>query len=289
MDKKKLALVGIFYDGYIDSWKDFLRNFYYFWPDCPYELYIVSNETTLIEYDKVNWIPAGKDAEYSKKVQAAIDQIDADYLLLMLEDFYFGASLGKMELEPVLEYVVTNDIKYYCLSSLSSFTKYYSELYDKNIPYLYKINPKKKYTLGCQAVIWEKNFLKSCIGTRNYNAWVFEGALAQSKRTHTEEFLNKCVKDTRNILKLQHGILQQKLLPPTVQYFKNIGLPLSSNREIMSEKSYRRYVRNARLSASLPRPIYKLLKSIIGKKRGNAVLDKYEKEIQVVIRENFGE
>lgn len=43
MSKHKLSIVGIFFDGYIDSWIDYIHCFEKFWPDCPYDHYIVNN------------------------------------------------------------------------------------------------------------------------------------------------------------------------------------------------------------------------------------------------------
>lgn len=287
MSKQKLAIVGIFYDGYMDSWIDYIRCFKNFWPGCPYKHYIISN-TKSIEENDIIFICAGSDAEYSRKVQTALEQIDADYYLLMLEDFYIGKSLEQNILEPILAYIEKEDFDYYCLSSLSSFTKYKSDLYDNSKKYLYKINPNNRYTLGCQAVIWKREFLAQCIGKSNYNAWIFEGALAKSKKVHSFEFLAKSVKDVRNVLNLQHGILQQKMIPTTIEYFERIGFPLTTKRSVMSKKQFNKYVRNSKLATFIPKSIYKILKKIIGEKRGNAVLDKYEVEIDHIVKENFG-
>lgn len=287
MNKQKLAIVGIFYDGYMDSWIDYIRCFKKFWSDCPYKHYIISN-TESIEENGITFISAGPDAEYSKKVQTALEQIDADYYLLMLEDFYIGKQLEQNVLETILDYIEKENLDYYCLSSLSSFTKYKSDLYDNSKDYLYKINPNNRYTLGCQAVIWKKEFLVQCVGKSNYNAWIFEGALAKSKKVHSSEFLAKSVKDVRNILNLQHGILQQKMIPTTIEYFEKIGFPLTTKRSVMSKKQYNTYVRNSKLATYIPKPIYWIMKKIIGERRGNAVLDKYEVEIDRIVKENFG-
>ena len=287
MSKERLAIVGIFYDGYEDVWRDFVRCFRRFWKDCPYPVYIIdiTAKPKYFSDNNMTVINAGEGAEYSKKVQTALQQIDADYYLLLLEDFFLGHKLEKSVLEPILDYIEDKNIKYYSLSALSSFTKYRSDLFDKNKDYLYCINPNLRYTLGCQAVIWRKDFLQKCIGSQNYNAWVFEGALTNSKVVHTKQFLNGCVKDTRNILGLKHGVLQGKMLPRTVEYYKNIRFPLTSSRDIMSERDFRQYVLKSKVSASVPRNIHKSLKRLISK---GAVLDKYSSEIQLVIKENFG-
>ena len=206
----------------------------------------------------------------------------------MLEDFFLSKRLDKNILEPIISYIESENLDYYCLSSLSSFTRYKSELYDSKLNYLYKINPNNRYTLGCQAVIWKKDFLKKCVGNGNYNPWIFEGALAKSKKVHTLAFLSKCVKDDRNLLGLKHGILQQRMIPTTMEYFKKIGEPLSTNREVMEKKEYRKYVFISWLSAHIPRFLHNLIKILI-KQNNNSVLDRYKLEIETVIKENFGE
>lgn len=288
MSKEKLAIVGIFYDGYEDAWIDYIRCFNRYWSDCPYRHYIIDNIKGMENVDNIMFFHAGEDAEYSRKVQTALEKIDADYYLLMLEDFFIGEKLDKDVLKPVMDFIYDENIDYYCLSSLSSFSKYKSVLYNPSKNFLFKINPQNRYTLGCQAVIWKRDFLKQCIGTSNYNAWVFEGALAKSEKVHSSEFLQKCVKDERNILKLKHGILQQKMIPTTMRYFEKIGYPLTTQRAVMSDKQFNKYVRNSRLSSILPKPIYKFLKGILREKRGNVVLDKYEMEIDKIVKENFG-
>ncbi|MCR5639678.1 MAG: hypothetical protein K6F97_12700 [Lachnospiraceae bacterium] len=288
MSEERLAIVGIFYDGYEDVWRDFVRCFRRFWKDCPYHVYIIDITATPKYFSDNNMtvINAGEGAEYSKKVQMALQQIDAKYYLLLLEDFFLGHELERSVLEPVLDYIEDKNIKYYSLSALSSFTAYHSTLFDKSKEYLYNINPNLRYTLGCQAVIWRKDFLQNCIGTRNYNAWVFEGALTNSKKVHTKRFLQGCVKDTRNILGLKHGVLQSKLLPRTVDYYKGIKFPLTTTRTVMSESDFKKYVMRSRISAVIPKALHSLLKKITSK---GAVLDKFSDEIRIVIKENFGE
>lgn len=93
--RKDLAIVGIFWDGYYDMWEDFLELKEKFWKDCPYPLYIVNQAKNLNfqkKYD-VTVIHAGESAEYSKKVQTALAQIDSDYFLLLLDDFFFSAEI----------------------------------------------------------------------------------------------------------------------------------------------------------------------------------------------------
>ena len=115
----KLAIVGIFFDGYEDMWYDFVNLFHKNWPDCPYPLSIVDNVAELdpqkVDTSKVTVLHAGKDAEYSRKVQLAVDQIDAEYYLLLLEDFFVVKPVSNRKIRDVLAFIQREKIEYYTM------------------------------------------------------------------------------------------------------------------------------------------------------------------------------
>lgn len=226
-----LAIVGIFYDGYSDMWEDFLILFRKYWSDCPYPLYIV-NQVTDIDCEPygVQVLHAGKEAEYSKKVQMAVDNIDADYFLFLLEDFFFSEYLSGDVLQPVINFMNEKKAKYYGFH-LDLFVE--SRL--KGI--VREISPSDEYTVVSAYNIWKKDFLQQCIGHDNYNAWVFEGIYAKAPKVHTNEFLKGCYFDQQNTLCLVHGAIQGKFLPRTKKIFLEKGYNFQTNREVLDKKS----------------------------------------------------
>jgi hypothetical protein len=50
------------------------------------------------------------------------------------------------------------------------------------------IDSTAEYTVSCQPSIWEKEFLKECIGSRNYNAWYLKGFIVIQKSTYGRVF-----------------------------------------------------------------------------------------------------
>ncbi len=275
MESKKLAIVGIFYDGYYDVWEDFLELKERFWKDCPYPLYII-NQCKKLSFKKkydVTVINAGADAEYSKKVQTALEKIDADYLLLLLEDFFMSHEIVGGVLDETIKLMVEHDVKYYTMP-LSEFLVIGGGKIFNGISYIYDISPKRKYTLSCQPAIWEKNFLRKSIGTGNYNAWIFEGMYLKSQKAHTEEFLKQCKIDSRNILGLKHGVLQGYLFPNLVKYYTSIGYQLKNKRPILPKSiRMKRWIR-----FHLPDCILNTVKKSV---TGQSVISKYSKEIDI--------
>lgn len=279
---EKLVIVGIFYDGYYDLWEDFLECFERFWPDCPYKKYIVNNNREL-EYEKkynVELIHAGKSAEYSRKVQIALKSIDADYYLLLLDDFFMGKKIYKDPLSDVIQFMKAENIEYYSMP-LKEFQNNKAKKIYKNISYLRKILPKSEYTVSCQPAIWKKDFLKACIGEENYNAWVFEGIYTKSELAHSEWFLERLCVDQRNLLHLYHGALQGALIPDTYKYFLNIGYRFRTKRKMLSNQQYRKHKGKAKIKALVPISVEKIVKKYL---RTNSVIEKYSKEINETMK-----
>lgn len=276
---KKLAIVGIFFDDYKDLWRDFIHLFEENWPECPYDMYIVNQQENIDYESKFKIINAGKEAEYSRKVQTALEKINADYYLLLLDDFFLSKKIESNILESLLEYIYINDIKY-CSLPLDDFSGSFKGKRIKDFKNMREITPKAEYTVSCQPAIWKKDFLSKCIGSENYNAWIFEGIYSKSVYAHTEEFLDKCVAHVNNLLELKHGAIQGKMLPSTVEYYKNNGYKMKNNRSILSKTKYFKYKTKIFVKNMIPLKIQKKIKSRI---KSKSIIEKYNDEIITIM------
>lgn len=279
MENVKIAIVGIFFDGYYDIWEDFLELFSEKWPDCPHPLYIVNNERD-ISFDKkysVSVLHAGKDAEYSRKVQLAVKEIDADYYLLLLEDFFIQKKLAADALDSIMSYIEKNCIKYYRMN-ISDFQVQGAKKISLGPE---RISEKDEYTLSCQPSIWEREFLKECIGTENYNAWIFEGIYAFSKRAHEKTFLDQCRVDFSNPLSIRHGAVQGKMLPTVYADFAAEGYVFKNKREVLDSDSYKKHLNKQKIKEILPLSVQRFIKKHM---KTQSVLDKYKDDIQDMMK-----
>ena len=235
---KRLAIVGVFFDGYIDLWRDFFGLMKKNWPDCPYDLYVIDNEVQLSDSDTcgldVNVINAGKNAEYSKKIQMAIEHIDAEYLLLLLEDFYIVSPVCTEKIINIMKFIENENIDYYSMPMPEFIDKKEKENFKDYS--LKRISKRREYIFSCQPSIWNKDFLKLCIGKENYNAWIFEGIYAKSDCVRNDQFLKYSVLDYSNPLNLRHGAIQGKLVPNTVKLIRKCGYSITTSREILPHK-----------------------------------------------------
>lgn len=73
-------------DAYRDLWRPFFTLFWRYWPDCPFPVYLGA---TYAKYDdqRVTTLAAG-DETWGNAFRRCLERIDAEYVLLLLEDYF---------------------------------------------------------------------------------------------------------------------------------------------------------------------------------------------------------
>ena len=142
---------------------------------------------------------------------------------------------------------------------------------------LFRLSKSREYLFSCQPSIWKKEFLRLCIGTENYNAWIFEGIYARSTVVRDQVFLQKSVIDYNNPLCLCHGAVQGKMLPSAMKKIADSGYELTSKRAIFQDQNS--------LKRKLMQTVVKCLKLLhMGRLKDKlyrgAVLNKFSDQIE---------
>ena len=75
-------------DAYSDLWTPFFTLFWRNWPDCPYPVFLGTNREHF-EHPRVRILNAGLDESWSKNLRSFLSRIDSEYVLFLLEDFFF--------------------------------------------------------------------------------------------------------------------------------------------------------------------------------------------------------
>ena len=259
----KMTVVFIGFDGYKDVWNDCINLYHKYWPDNSFKTIFVNNELD-IGYENVEVLHAGKDAEWSKKVNLAIENIDTPYICLLLEDFLFGDNVDNKTVEDTLDFIEKENIRYYKLVNMNRAVKNRDPLY-KDIKYLHIIPKSDEYGISLQAAIWKKDYLKELLGDDNYNAWKFEFDRVKEADYRNNDPNPACIFDDRNILNLKHGVIQSKYLPNTIKYFKKKGINLNVEREVMSYFQYYKLRFISKSKYLMPKSLRKKVKHILEK------------------------
>lgn len=89
-------------DAYSDLWPYFFHFFFKHWPTAPTPVYLIANERTYGD-PRVKTITVGPDQQWGSNTRQAISQIDAELVVLLLDDFFFDAPFPSETFSQTLE------------------------------------------------------------------------------------------------------------------------------------------------------------------------------------------
>ncbi len=185
MAKNKCAVLMTTCDGYEDAWYPFFRLFEINWPDCKYPLFM-NTESKSYVYDglEVKCLhpqsttdKKGKPISWSNRLKQAVEKIDADYILFMLEDFFIKS--------PVRTDMVEECIKWMDEEDDVVFIDFYRDNTENDIIFrkeFSQIERNNDWAINANCALWRRGFLLDIL--RDENPWDFEmNATARWRRT----------------------------------------------------------------------------------------------------------
>ncbi|HFR4093045.1 TPA: hypothetical protein ACHWJB_001758 [Streptococcus suis] len=264
-----VSLLIIGYDPYEDVWNHYFELLNKYWKERP-KTYLATNSLAPI-YEGVTVIPAGDDAEWSKKVQKSLSLIETDYVILLLEDFFTTNFVDNNRLNDLLEIISENEIKY---CKLLNQAKFRGKTF-KNYNFL-RVTPNSDgYAISLQPSIWDKQFLSDCVGDENYNAWIFE--LYKVRDYIPNKVTIDVISDDRNVLEITHAIVQSQYLRKAVRVFSRQNYLFDyTKRGIMSFSDTIRYRVKIFFAQYTPKFLWDSFKLIGRLMKVNFVSDKYK-------------
>jgi hypothetical protein len=162
-----IALVVSSCDKYSDLWKPFFTLFFRYWPDCPFEVYLISNHSRYAD-PRVTTITTGDDHDWSSSFRKAIRDIPARYLIVLLEDYLLFTDVNTDRIVEYAEYVMTKNAAFLQLYSIIL----HSAPSDDHP----EIGPRDKgslYRISTQPAIWDKQALDTLLQDGE-SIWEFE-------------------------------------------------------------------------------------------------------------------
>lgn len=145
----RLSIYISSFDGYSDLWDTFFVIFDKYWENCSYEIYLVNN-TKLFEHKKVNVIHTGNEISWFDRTIRSLQEINTEYILFMLEDYYISKPINEMIVEEILDFIEEDGIYYYRLSP---------HIPPKRNGKYSKVKVGSKYPISLQPGIWKREKL----------------------------------------------------------------------------------------------------------------------------------
>lgn len=224
--KRNMEILVASFDGYSDIWSTFVEIFKKNWPDCSYKIRMISN---YLDCEGIDTIKTGEEVDWSTRMLKALNEVNEEYVLLLLEDYLIGKKVDSYSMRKILYSVIDEKMNYCRLTNFprSRFTvpsEKYVPLYED-----------EEYAINLQAAIWKVSYLKDLLKKYPGNAWEFEvGILSESvKAEHV--VLKGCYTMLEDPLNIVNGVLKGKWFPSAIKYFEKNGITIDTkNRKLLS-------------------------------------------------------
>lgn len=257
--KTSISILVLSFDGYQDIWPYFDLTFNKYWKDCPYEVALTTNYAEP-KLNNIRIIKTGTEVNWCSRTKKAVQEIDSEYLLLLLEDYFLSEPVDNNHIELIENFIESEEPNYLRLVNIprKRFKKKGS-----SIQHLYQ---DEEYGVNLQASIWKKDYLLSVLNEVNGSAWDFEVFFLKSTVSAKHIEMIKNYATIKSILNIRNGVLKGKWLPKTVNHFKKKNIIIETHkRGSLTKKEEWTYMIRAYFRDILPYGFRKLAKKILTK------------------------
>jgi hypothetical protein len=246
----RVAVVVSSCDAFFDAWKPFAAFLARSWSDCPFEVFLLTNELT-VQSSSIQGIAVGEDRGWSTNLLAALAQIPRPYVLYCQEDYFLTAPVHSQQLAVDFEHVFASGADSLCFRARGEVDAGIERVNER----FGEVPLTSDGRTRCQVTLWKKSALQSILRPGE-TAWDFEAR--GSARTQEMMILSYLSRDNAPIRYLMSAISRGLWMPEAIGLCREHRIaidpffrPLYS--EISWRRRYRRAVGRARLKRALSR------------------------------------
>lgn len=179
--KDQVAIVVSSCDAFQDCWEPFIFSCEKYGCDCPYNIFIVSNNASIsTATGNIQFLKVGADQKWASNLRIALQKISTEYIIYLQEDYFFNKMINWSEVQTHIDYCIENQIDYLRLT----LPYIPGEIKDKH----YTQNKlDQAYSVCLQAAIWRKSILENlCV--EGWSGWDFERHVSALIREQVPDF-----------------------------------------------------------------------------------------------------
>ena len=163
-------------DRFFDAWRPFAFFFRKGWGDCPFPIYLVTNELE-VKSRSIQAIRVGKDKGWASNMQVALEQIETPYILYLQEDYFLTAPVRAGQLAEDIAYAIEQDAAAFCFYDLSLLEAEFGQKYER-----FGVVPDdSKGRTRLQTTLWKRDVFASLLRPGE-TAWNMEARGSERTR-----------------------------------------------------------------------------------------------------------
>jgi hypothetical protein len=225
-------------DAFFDAWKPFNAFLKKFWPDCPFQIFLLTNQLE-VRSPQIRPIAVGPDRGWSSNLLAALPQIAHDYVLYLQEDYFLTAPVRTAQLAQDFREAIDSEAASLCFRARTEPDPGFQPLNDR-----FGVVPlESDGRTRCQVTLWKKEALQSIL-REGETAWEFEAR--GSARTQEMRILSYQRRENAPIRYLMSAISRGLWMPEAIALCRDQGVTIDPLfRPVYGAQSWRRRLRRA--------------------------------------------
>jgi hypothetical protein len=224
-------------DKYSDIWPVFFQLFFKYWPDCPYPVFLGSNEKV---YDdpRVTTLCAGPDKSWADSTREMVKMLPANNLLWFLDDYFLSGTVSTAEIEGLYDRFLLLGANY-LRTQPDGGNDQLKRFIDDTIA---EILPGDDYRASLGNAFWSRAALLELLKTGE-TPWEMESH--GSRRSDT---LNGFYTTRKNVFQRINALERGKWLRQNLPFLAQEGIAIPAGHAVMTRrehaaKSMKRYLK----------------------------------------------
>lgn len=226
-------------DKYEDAWHPFFECLRIFGVPTEYEM-VLNTETKQFssDYFNVRVVNTPWKCTWSERMMNVVSQIDTEYILFTLEDYFLKAPFDNARLQKVIEFMRANpNVGFADISPRYAESPEEAELNKvkfKDAEDEFVIRNNKEYNINAAVSVWRTRDLKKLLRLHE-DVWQFEYYSGYRARNEGIEVLRYRT-STPSIYEYDFqvwsgmGITRGQWLPKNIEFFENLGIDVNFDR-----------------------------------------------------------
>lgn len=216
--RSDIGILVVSCDAYKDLWVPFFYCFFKYWPDCPYPLYLGSNESTY-EDPRVSPILIGRDVDYSSNLLAMLGRFPHEWLILWIEDRVLSAPTRSERVQRLIGLAQRRGVAYLKLIANHPFA-----LLSDASEEIGDISKGARYRVCVTVALWQKKMLQQLLHPGE-TAWDIERLGSERSNLRGEAFCcTSFLKRRDPPLCTEHLLIKGRLLRDAKGFLRREGL-----------------------------------------------------------------
>jgi len=233
INNNDVALLVVSCDAYKDLWNPYFHSLFKYWPDCPYPIYLGSNENEFSD-SRVKSILIGPDKDYSSNLLAMLDHIESPWVIIWIEDLFLSETVNTAYISKLVSSAQREKVGYLKLTTNTPMS-----FIDNKTQMIGPIPIGVKYRLGIGLGLWNKETLIKLL-IPGENAWQIERNGSHRSNSFKEPFyaLSTNARSNPNLIVI-NSVIKGKWNLDVLPFLKKEGFGYClPNRQKISLLSY---------------------------------------------------